>query len=204
MPRKIRIPVDPAQNREAQRLSRERHREYVASLEAQVRGFEERDRQATLEMQRAARDIAWTNGKLMQLLELKGVSRGEVDDFVRGQRQQGGIGESIASSGSGRSQGLDMEGLGQNTVDTMKEKGRGEKGGLIRDERVMDVVCEPSPRRSESSQALVTSCDDAATIIAGFRGHGDVLQARQSLGCGNMRDCNVKNTRLFQLLDEAG
>ncbi|KAI0165698.1 hypothetical protein GGR57DRAFT_497174 [Xylariaceae sp. FL1272] len=205
MPRKIRIPVDVAQNREAQRLSRGRHREYVASLEAQVREFKERGHQATLEMQRAARDVAWTNEKLVELLELKGISRGEVDEFLLNQRQGvGRMGESITSLGSGLSHGLDMEVHGQNTVTLIREKGCGEKDGTASDERAMEVVCEPPPDRGEGSQALVTSCDDAATIIAGFRGHGDVSQARQSLGCGNRRNCHVKNTRLFQLLDEAG
>jgi hypothetical protein len=48
-----------------------------------------------------------------------------------------------------------------------------------------------------------TSCEDAASIIASMRGHADREQVREELGCGAARDCNVKNTTLFQLMDRS-
>ncbi|KAH9908552.1 hypothetical protein F4778DRAFT_795958 [Xylariomycetidae sp. FL2044] len=56
---------------------------------------------------------------------------------------------------------------------------------------------------SAEEGSLITSCDQAAVIIAGLQGHGDATQARRSLGCETVRNCHVKNTRLFQLMDEA-
>lgn len=47
-----------------------------------------------------------------------------------------------------------------------------------------------------------TSCEDAASIIASMRGHTNRDQVREELGCGAKRDCNVKNTTLFQLMDQ--
>lgn len=48
-----------------------------------------------------------------------------------------------------------------------------------------------------------TSCEDAASIIASMRGHADREQVREELGCGTIRDCAVKNTTLFQLMDQS-
>ncbi|ORY54702.1 uncharacterized protein BCR38DRAFT_491394 [Pseudomassariella vexata] len=48
----------------------------------------------------------------------------------------------------------------------------------------------------------VTSCDEAAIIIANLRGNDNVTEARALLGCGSATVCSVKNTRLFQLMDE--
>jgi hypothetical protein len=48
-----------------------------------------------------------------------------------------------------------------------------------------------------------TSCEDAASIIASMRGHADREQIRDELGCGAKKDCNVKNTTLFQLMDRS-
>ncbi|TLD21637.1 bZIP transcription factor-like protein [Venturia nashicola] len=48
-----------------------------------------------------------------------------------------------------------------------------------------------------------TSCEDAASIIAGMRGHADREQVREELGCGGRRNCAVKNMTLFQLMDQS-
>lgn len=80
-------------------------------------------------------------------------------------------------------------------------------------------ICAPSQggtpveRRTEGTPAYVnlatcstseevTSCDTAATILANFHGHGDVSEAREVLGCSSSNNCSVKNTHLFQLMDE--
>jgi hypothetical protein len=49
-----------------------------------------------------------------------------------------------------------------------------------------------------------TSCEVAAAILANMQGHGDTSRARVALGCEGPSDCTVKNTRVLELLDEAG
>ncbi|RYP63057.1 hypothetical protein DL769_007083 [Monosporascus sp. CRB-8-3] len=83
MPRKTRIPEDPARNRENQQRCRARRREYVQELERRVREYERRDAEATCEMQRAAQVVAWKNERLLALLALHGVSRAEIDAFLQ-------------------------------------------------------------------------------------------------------------------------
>ncbi|KAH8164860.1 hypothetical protein CIB48_g3417 [Xylaria polymorpha] len=205
MPRKVRPPADAAQNRENQQRSRARRREYVASLEARVRDFENREVQATLTMQRAARHIAWVNDRLMELLASKGVARAEVDEFLRragedegataaGRRDADhGSGAGGESFGEGVPQGGKEGEQGRNAADTGTGR-KGVSGDDDEEHQVCDGVSQ-TPKRSagdtntnnnnntdEAPPALVTSCDDAASIIAGFQGHGDVAHARSVLG----------------------
>ncbi|KAI0100636.1 hypothetical protein GGR51DRAFT_563970 [Nemania sp. FL0031] len=231
MPRKVRLPADPAQNRVNQQRSRARRKEYVEALEARVHEFEHREVQATLEMQRAAREVAWVNERLMELLAARGVSREEVDEFLR--RRGGGRDEEITvavrrcvrgvrRNGGSLDEGAPAEGVRngeQNTdgrdagavtitgTDMDMSIGNSGRGVNAEDINVCDGV-SGTPRRitvaDEGSRALVTSCDDAASIIADFQGHGDVSHARKALGCGDATKCHVKNTRLFQLMDEGG
>ncbi|EUC41560.1 hypothetical protein COCMIDRAFT_105873 [Bipolaris oryzae ATCC 44560] len=49
---------------------------------------------------------------------------------------------------------------------------------------------------------LLISCETAATIIAEMRGDGDRSRIRASLGCVGDEECNVKNTRVLELMDE--
>ncbi|KAE9966363.1 hypothetical protein BLS_007056 [Venturia inaequalis] len=67
-------------------------------------------------------------------------------------------------------------------------------------------TCRPisTPEKSENLRSPhETSCEDAASIIASMRGHADREQVREELGCGAKRDCAVKNTTLFQLMDQS-
>ncbi len=49
---------------------------------------------------------------------------------------------------------------------------------------------------------METSCDTAATIIANAHGHEDKSQAFAALGCTGMKDCVVKNIRIFDLISQ--
>lgn len=72
------------------------------------------------------------------------------------------------------------------------------------------------PRSSETSPShlpdpdvryksgMETSCDVAAAILANMHGHADTSRVRVVLGCAGPSDCIVKNTKVFDLLDEAG
>ncbi|KAI1349614.1 hypothetical protein F5Y01DRAFT_288701 [Xylaria sp. FL0043] len=200
MPRKVRLPADPAQNRENQQRSRARRRAYVASLEARVRDFEARDMTATLEMQRVAREVAWVNERLVELLGSMGVTRGQVEEFLsrcKEERDATGV-----NPDSGSTQEAAAGVARTRRTSQIKPVAREDVGnGGERDD---GVVPDPPNEIDGSAQALVTSCDAAASIIAGFRGHGDVSRARMALGCGDAAHCHVKNTRLFQLMDEPG
>ncbi|KAL2691280.1 hypothetical protein Neosp_001661 [[Neocosmospora] mangrovei] len=82
MPRKIRVPASAAQNRENQRRSRERHRQFVEDLQQRLQEYERRGVEASVEMQRVARAVAWENKHLRGLLNLKGVSQNEVEHHL--------------------------------------------------------------------------------------------------------------------------
>ncbi|CAM1505056.1 Fc.00g106930.m01.CDS01 [Cosmosporella sp. VM-42] len=86
MPRKNRTPASLTLNRENQRKSRARHREFLNELQQRVAEYEGRDAQATLEMQRVARAVAEENEALREMLSMKGVQRGEVEEFVARRR----------------------------------------------------------------------------------------------------------------------
>ncbi|OIW32812.1 hypothetical protein CONLIGDRAFT_153727 [Coniochaeta ligniaria NRRL 30616] len=61
----------------------------------------------------------------------------------------------------------------------------------------------PEPDIGRNS-GMETSCDVAAAILANMQGHEDTSRARVVLGCTSPSNCIVKNTRVFDLLDEAG
>ncbi|KAI8628224.1 hypothetical protein F5Y19DRAFT_438560 [Xylariaceae sp. FL1651] len=240
MPRKVRVPADPAQNRQNQQRSRARRREYLASLENRLREFEHREIQATLEMQQAAREVAWVNGRLMELLAVRGVSTEEVNEFLQRERHGKDLRARAARGHTGASQkpksgdrGLEPAGtavLGSRTARsssgdmTEPEAATGERACAhlsTADQNILStnqlekhdpvIVCDgptDTPKLqtdiSDVSRALITSCDDAASIIADFQGHGDVLEVRKSLGCEDVPNCHIRNTMLFQLMDEAG
>ncbi|KAI0183996.1 hypothetical protein EV127DRAFT_486602 [Xylaria flabelliformis] len=213
MPRKVRPPADAAQNRENQQRSRARRREYLASLEARVRDFESREVQATQAMQRAAQEVAWVNERLMELLAAKGVAREEVDEFLR---READAPRDVDQGSRARGASFRIEDVGGACQGVENRKGSTTHGGDVADagigistaavdEHRMNVSSsKPTSVVDKGSSAHVTSCDDAASIIAEFHGHGDVSHARSVLGCGDAARCHVKNTRLFQLMDEAG
>ncbi|KAH7031376.1 uncharacterized protein B0I36DRAFT_122193 [Microdochium trichocladiopsis] len=58
------------------------------------------------------------------------------------------------------------------------------------------------PPQTSRQMVEMTSCDEAADMIASLQGHGNVNDARRLLGCPNSSDCKVKNTQLFQLMVE--
>lgn len=45
-------------------------------------------------------------------------------------------------------------------------------------------------------------CMEAASILAQLRGNPDATFARAALGCGDKKDCVIRNTDLLQLMDE--
>ncbi|KAI3332587.1 hypothetical protein F4824DRAFT_289977 [Ustulina deusta] len=214
MPRKIRLPADRAQNRANQQRSRARRTAYLAGLEARVRELEARDARATLEMQRAAREVAWTNERLVELLAASGVSRARVDEFLRRccqERRDCGAAAPGSNGGGGGGGGamvvvagaVDAE-ASQTRPAECESEGEGGDGGADMAPERRSSGDDDDVEGGGRERTLVTSCEAAASIIAGFQGHGDVSQARMALGCDGAADCLVRNTRLFQLMDETG
>ena len=68
----------------------------------------------------------------------------------------------------------------------------------------MDLDGEAGVRERSGSAPLETSCEEAVMILRELqRGRQvDTMQVRAALGCGPTGTCKVKNTRLFQVMDE--
>jgi hypothetical protein len=73
-------------NREIQRRSRARRKEYVEDLEKRVRQYERDGVKVTTEVQAAAREVAEENFWLHSLLEKHGISPVEIKDYLDSNR----------------------------------------------------------------------------------------------------------------------
>ncbi|KAL8948587.1 MAG: hypothetical protein Q9222_005238 [Ikaeria aurantiellina] len=71
--------------RDNQRRSRARRREYVEELEKRVHNFERSGAQASVEIQAAARKVAYENTLLRRLLEQHGIMGNEIEAYIRGE-----------------------------------------------------------------------------------------------------------------------
>jgi hypothetical protein len=69
--------------RDNQRRSRARHKEFVDGLQRRIQEYERRGVEATLQMQRAARDVAVENSRLRALLARNGINAEEVDTYLK-------------------------------------------------------------------------------------------------------------------------
>jgi hypothetical protein len=234
----VRVPASRVENRQNQQRSRERHREYVASLEKRLSEYENHGAQATIEMQNAARAVAVKNERLLALLQLHGVQRDEIEAFVGTTDVTGdtsvpaGLTMDYDTSNDQKPQQMNTftsplsrhgawpeprmmttyqyrDGppvdihVGANLSPDTKflPSGSADKIRNPSSHRVLDVAGTNDPSPHESTRE-VTSCEDAASILASLRGHGDVYEARAALGCAPWSSCSVKNTRLFQLMNE--
>lgn len=235
----MRVPASRVENRQNQQRSRERHREYVASLERRLSEYENHGAQATIEMQNAARAVAVKNERLLALLDLHGIPRHEIDAFLDTADVAGdtslpaGLPMDYDTSSEHKTQQVltfpspsPRNGTWPEprTMTTYHQYRDGPpvdihvQANLNPDTKFLpngstDKVCNPPSHRMldmagsnapppHKSTGEVTSCEDAASILASLRGHGDVYEARAALGCAPWSSCSVKNTRLFQLMNE--
>lgn len=76
-----RTPASQSQNRDNQRRSRARRREYIEALQERVQQYERRGVEASLQMQQAAKAVALENQMLRGLLHARGVSQQEIDAY---------------------------------------------------------------------------------------------------------------------------
>jgi hypothetical protein len=198
--------------------------------------------QANVEIQSAARKVARENIMLRELLEVRGVERKEVEEYVR----RGGVsGEGRPAGAAVTGENVLLEGMGRAENEEFPRP-RGSRSGQVlhgsfRNSDLMaehndsagqappatiasgsisakfsepptepatltsrNSLCRPSPMETgQQHQSLddVTSCEIAANIIAGMRGHGDEEEARAELGCSPDSSCVVGNMTVFELLD---
>ena len=68
-------------------------------------------------------------------------------------------------------------------------------------ESVSDCYCPDVEPVHGPAQSSETECSVAASILAGFRGHGDAEQARAELGCPDTAHCSITNAALLHALD---
>ncbi|KAL0943541.1 uncharacterized protein CTRU02_201428 [Colletotrichum truncatum] len=69
--------------RDNQRRSRARHKEFVDELQRKVQEYEKRGIEASVQMQKAARDVSIENARLKALLASRGVSGEQVEAYLR-------------------------------------------------------------------------------------------------------------------------
>ena len=219
------------QNRESQRRSRARHRELVEDMQRRLREYELRGAENNLQIQRAARAVALENERLRRLLARHGVSAAEVETFLRAcgdedncpssssavparpaaslPSQRALSAASCSSAGppepSSHSIGRIPDG---SALDLQPRSAVGTPIQPPSCSKPLSLEVTPGPDRPASAPApstttmLETHCDDAAGIIAQLCGDGDSARARAVLGCAGSTDCAVRNTVLFQLMDE--
>lgn len=216
---KIQGAVSATRIRDNQRRSRAKRKEFLDSLQQRVQEYERRGMTATIEVQQAAKVVARENAALRRLLARHGVSRDEIDREI-----QAANGEPVVVSSTNaenlaaalRPQVVRME--PNRTTAAAPVCNDACKQGKNSCENVDPHLDElPNPLEttatgahsapplalSDITSAAETSCIAAATIIAQMRGDGDDDFARTMLlGCHGTTDCRVKNTTLFQVLDE--
>lgn len=216
--------------RDNQRTSRARRKELLNDLRRRLDQYERRDVQATLDMQQAARRVAWENARLRVLLEQKGVPEAEVEWWLRQDSEAAGGSFALGIQPATTSGGTPMlKGLSAAPTSTYRSAplltpplaGRhdfsktSQRSGSV-DESIASTSTASQLGTSETGPSLAervtscctsateTSCEVAAAILANMQGDGDTNRARVALGCDDPSDCTVKNTRVLELLDEAG
>lgn len=189
-------------------------------MRCRLREYELRGAESNLQIQRAARAVALENQHLRRLLARHGVSAAEVERFLQACGNDGdGDDSSPPSKAPAALSSEIMHSSSAANTQRNQEAGTcaslssrdGNTGGRL---PAPPLTSEPGRHAStavpiSSIQALTsktttleTHCDDAAGIIAQLRGDGDSARARALLGCSGSTDCVVRNTVLFQLMDQ--
>jgi len=196
-------------------------------MRTRVQDYEQRGVQASLELQQAARRVAWENERLRSLMASKGVTRQEIEDYLEHCRRGSASPDSVQN---GRHTALVISVGSPSILGSPYHQEHPLKPNAHRDVEGMPIKADPRFRDTSPSaepelyhdavtisrvshshanidgvdppKALYeTSCEVAANIIASMRWHGDKEEARVELGCDGPRECTVKNTTVFQIMD---
>jgi len=71
---------------------------------------------------------------------------------------------------------------------------------LLRSTAGSGVDCA-TPRSVPEHKGLDKPCEEAATVLAFMRGHGDQDRALNELGCETLSSCRIQNTSLLDIMD---
>ncbi|KIW01246.1 uncharacterized protein PV09_07289 [Verruconis gallopava] len=282
MPRKKSDIPSATRLRDNQRRSRARRKELILELQHRVHQYEQKELQATIFMQAAARKVARENDCLRKLLIQKGVSESEINAFLVEEcsssaatspndvplprSQESHVKPWSYAHNMPVRQHIISENDDMERCETDFHQKRPETGsrmaGLSHNSEQIDVAVPDSPLtssvideqtvlktpqeiaqtrdnvadgqsqpdfltnfdsgRCRSSSMLSSysypakstktqynyqetrlemSCETAAGIIAGMRGHGDMALARSELGCTTESHCNVKTVDVLQVME---
>jgi len=211
--------------RDNQRRSRARHKEYVEDIKRKLLDLEERGVQATVEVQQAARKVAEENRLLRELLARKGVCQQEVDEFLRISLKLS-VGDAVSSvkcqlpdqivGGPGPTEHLstvagpkpsrpcnrtDDTSPPSSDLPKQSQGTHNDQHELVLRSTVDSGAECATPRCVPDYTGLDTSCEEAATVLAFMRGHGDQERARNELGCEALSSCRIKNTNFLDIMD---
>jgi hypothetical protein len=204
--------------RDNQRRSRAKRKELLESLQQRIQDYERRGVVATIEVQQAAKAVAHENAALRHLLARHGVSPDEIN-----QELQAATGEAVIIGSDTRKPNPVLRPQTPSAMTNHTSTATSRCDDTCEQTRNSCEAIDPHPAENPTSaeanasnatrlrplsfenltSAAETSCIAAATIIAQMRGDGDDDFARTMLlGCHGTTDCKVKNTTLFQVLDE--
>ncbi|KAK1981890.1 hypothetical protein LZ30DRAFT_591735 [Colletotrichum cereale] len=201
--------------RDNQRRSRARHKEFVGELQRKVQEYEKRGIEASLQMQKAARDVAIENSRLRALLASRGVSSDQVDAYLRSfdDDPKGSSAipinttlapilsapiHSTTSSESSRSpHPYDR------TSQTPPRPAEPQRHQHHNQRQHQHLQQQQQHHHLPTVSPHEMSCNAAARIIADMQGgSGDDRKTKIALGCRPQDDeCFVKNTSIFRVLD---
>ncbi|KAK6333144.1 hypothetical protein TWF718_010967 [Orbilia javanica] len=200
--------------RNNQRRSRANQKELVNSLQQRLREYETKGSHASVEMQRAARKVALENQRLRMLLQQEGVLPAEIDHYLSSFElglQFEALGDLI--SRHRKSQTSILNGAISRSPDSLNnEEALSSVDGEGEILNLKNIILEDTSdeSRCEGAEISITPadskfempCERAADIILQMRGDGDEQAVFSQLGCEGPASCTMKNTTVFQLLDE--
>ncbi|KAF2757898.1 hypothetical protein EJ05DRAFT_371038 [Pseudovirgaria hyperparasitica] len=209
-------------NRESQRQSRERRKEYVLDLERRLRDYERAGSQASSAMQEAARQVVQENHGLRALLYHLGHNDAYINEFLRFNhaRLNGATTESYSQLSQRKMVSETLAAMPSTPIDarapfSAQIKQPLNNAGAITPKQHRVPVQEAEAVRgavqidtgtgvhADASKDTM-DCEEAARLIASFRGHHSTDQIWPELGCSSAKRCAVKNSIIMSLADGEG
>jgi hypothetical protein len=197
-------------------------------MRKRIQEYERQGVQASLELQQAARRVAWENERLRGLIASKGITGQEIEQYLK-HCQQGVIPPTLVQM----ERGPPIDGMAGSPSTTLRSSPIQSSSKPNAQQEVRPIGAEVILRdrspivEANSSTGFVpcsvpsvpyldasnsddmdaqivpdeTSCEVAADIIASMRWQGDKEEVRMELGCDGQRQCTVRNTTVFQIMD---
>ena len=197
-------------------------------MRTRIQEYEQRGVQASLELQQAARRVAWENERLRSLMASRGITGQEIEQYLEHCRRgvmsptsiqmekhppiDGMVGSPStalhsspihSSSKSNTQQEVRLMGAESMLEDRSPSAEANYSTGFV-PSPVQSVFHLDASSTDDVNPRIApdeTSCEVAANIIASMRWQGDKEEVRVELGCDGQRQCTVRNTTVFQIMD---